>query len=82
MSPFSLARSGVDSSDVPLEVRTDLVECVEAGLELGVRVAPYSAIVWCYRSMTSISWPTWRVKGRYVDDDVDKKMRWVETSRD
>jgi len=45
MSPFSLARSGVDSSDVLLEARIDLVERVEAGLGLGERVAPYSAIL-------------------------------------
>jgi len=44
MAPFSLARSGVDSSDVLLEARRDLVERVEAGLGLGVRVDPYSAM--------------------------------------
>ena len=37
-SLFSLARSGVDSSDVLLETRRDFVERVEAGLELGVAV--------------------------------------------
>lgn len=87
-SPSSLERSGVDSSDVLLEARTDLVERVEAGLELGVCVAPYSAIVWCYRAMTSISWANLEGKGkidsgekRMVCDDGERRDRWVETSR-
>ena len=64
-SPFSLARSGVDSSDVPLQARIDVVERVEAGLEPGLCVAPYSAIVWCYRWMMNISW-------------VGESEKWVE----
>lgn len=71
-SPFSLARSGVDSSDVLLEARRDLVERVEAGLGLGVRVDPYSAI---------LVLPPDDDHGKGKIDSGDAMMMWTKRTR-